>query len=187
MLAWLKDKESRSFRSSFGISRKWNKKRPISESNDSSTSATSTLVQIDKETQRLITKAFRKLNYARGLHEQVVLTNSIASYYSCTFQEREFIQLLPRPRNPIGPRQFKQLTSDDFNNSKVKKAVLGTATLLGNAKKSSLERFNSMRYKASSSVKEKPILKRRKSDVTIEKPNPTLKRRKSDNLLVSMR
>ena len=190
MLNWLKDDNCFSFtRTKLSFRSKRRNKSP----NSSSTSSNSTLVFFDKETQKLITKSFRKLGVARSLHEQVAITNCIAFYYSCPFQEREYIQLYQAEREPLGPRSFYSVP---FKEKKATPPFLANAlqranSIVESAKLVGAKRVNLLGHKTSNFFKDSDVLQRRKSELftfnSNVKDKVNLRRRKSDILDLSSR
>ena len=189
MLNWLKDDNRFSFtRAKMSLRPKRRNKSP-----NSSTSSNSTLVFFDKETQKLITKSFRKLGVARSLQEQVAITNCIAFYYSCPFQEREYIQLYQVEREPLGPRSFYSIPFKEKKTTPpfIANALQRANSIVESAKQVGAKRVNSIGHKTSSFFKDSDILQRRKSEIftfnSNVKDKVNLRRRKSDILDLSSR
>ena len=158
MWSWFKDKDNRT---SFALLKNihfdtsiFNRKKTGSSSSDS------TLLYIDKETQILISQSFNKLSVARPLSEQVAMNNSIANYYTCPFQEREYMQFRIE-KEPIGKCKLTPISVD------IKEPVF---------KKTVQKLFKTHR-----------VLRKSKSELILAELTPStfagLRRRKSDTIL----
>eukprot|EP00835_Amoeboradix_gromovi_P000595 NODE_21_length_38511_cov_0.503306.p13 type:complete len:153 gc:universal NODE_21_length_38511_cov_0.503306:661-1119(+) len=109
MLSWWKDKDNRV---SFIPSRlRFKSKRRVNSTSSSDSDAT--LIHFDDFTQNLINTSVSKLELARSMREQVVITNSVAAFYPYPFQEREFIDYSDFDKLPIGRSSLHRNISKD--------------------------------------------------------------------------
>eukprot|EP00834_Sanchytrium_tribonematis_P008829 NODE_1211_length_1782_cov_0.489602.p2 type:complete len:179 gc:universal NODE_1211_length_1782_cov_0.489602:358-894(+) len=133
MMNWLRDRDNKvtfiNKRISLDSLRWKRSENSLSDSSDS------TLIHLDRETLKMISKSYRKLLTFRTFHEQVIITNSIAYYTPCLFFEREYLQIYQSPSTPR-KRSFRDLTPKpkEKRPSVVKRALLQTNLALEQAK-----------------------------------------------------